>query len=455
MPGAPDDDVFTRRETKWVRGAWRTELRAQEAREATVAFSHQAEFPMAEMQASDIAQDAIRVCGLGHPLLDVTALVDESVLKKYNIERGSVGLATEEQVPVFQEVAQSSSVQYVPGGAAMNTMRVARWMLGRAAGNLSVKFIGAVGQDDFGERLTSALEKAQMEPVFHVATGQVYVDAFGRECDPPPDTPLPPPPPTGACAVLVTDKERSMVTNLGAAREVPQSFFHSAQVQTTLKQCDVFYMEGFFFNIISNPETHKYIAALTSGSDSKLFIANISAPFLCYSFKREWKDIIPSLDVIIGNESDWKTFAPVVLGWDGDLDLDVIAARAASMPTSRKATHPLGGRVVIITRGTEPTMAAWWKGPTLRTRQFPIHKVDKEKVVDDCGAGDSFAGGFLAALAMRKPIGVCINAGLHAAAVTVQSTGCQVPDACDFDFDADFDEGVPVGSTGEWVSQAW
>merc|ERR1711865_940864 len=57
-------------------------------------------------------------------------------------------------------------------------------------------------------------------------------------------------------------------------------------------------------------------------------------------------------------------------------------------------------RKVVITQGCEPTVVAENGIVTLH----PINKVDSAKIVDTNGAGDSFVGGFLAALSKGKDI---------------------------------------------------
>lgn len=435
--------------SSYKRGEWKKKLRLREACEATATFSHNAEFPL-DAPTTKARADALQLCGLGHPLLDITAVVPESFLTKYRVERGVPSLATDEQVDLFPELSAFKDVRYVPGGAAMNTIRVARWMLGSSCDSLACRFIGAIGNDDFGQKLRAELEKAQIEPVFHVASSSTTRDVDGKakvvsEAGPP----------TGTCGVLVVDKERSMVTNLGAAREVPQSFLHSQAVQTAINESDVFYMEGFFFNIISNPETHRNIASVTSASPNKIFVANISAPFLCYSYKSEWKDLIPALDVLIGNEVDWMAFAPVVLGWEDGMALETVASRTASLPINRPEHHPLGGRAVIITRGTKPTIVAYHDQKQLKVRLFKVPLVDPDKVVDDCGAGDSFAGGFLAGLALHKPLPACIHAGMYAAGITVQAVGCSVPAETDFDWDTVPTDDGDSCEAAEWLHKMW
>merc|ERR1711861_80506 len=50
------------------------------------------------------------------------------------------------------------------------------------------------------------------------------------------------------------------------------------------------------------------------------------------------------------------------------------------------------------------------------------------------GAGDSYVGGFLAGMALGKPIAECHKAAAYAASVIVQTSGCQFSGKPDFAF---------------------
>ena len=49
-----------------------------------------------------------------------------------------------------QEMAGLKGVEYIPGGATQNSIRIAQWML-QVAGATS--YIGAVGKDNFGKKM--------------------------------------------------------------------------------------------------------------------------------------------------------------------------------------------------------------------------------------------------------------------------------------------------------------
>lgn len=82
---------------------------------------------------------------------------------------------------------------------------------------------------------------------------------------------------------------------------------------------------------------------------------------------------------------------------------------------------------MVVTDGTNPTVAVDADGTvyTVAVRTLPV--------VDNVGAGDSFAGGFLARFITYLRNGEapswteCIEAGHQMAAIVIQQHGCRIP----------------------------
>merc|ERR1712046_10215 len=87
-----------------------------------------------------------------------------------------------------------------------------------------------------------------------------------------------------------------------------------------------------------------------------------------------------------------------------------------------------GKRTVVITQGSDPTIVCI----NGQITEHPILALPKEKLVDTNGAGDSYVGGFLAALSKGKSMADCCKAGAYAAGVVVQRSGCTFPDKPDY-----------------------
>jgi len=66
------------------------------------------------------------VVGLGNPLLDISANVDEDFLSKYDLKPNNAILAEEKHKPLYDEMVKKYRVDYIPGGATQNTLRVAQ-----------------------------------------------------------------------------------------------------------------------------------------------------------------------------------------------------------------------------------------------------------------------------------------------------------------------------------------
>lgn len=70
------------------------------------------------------------IFGLGNPLLDLVAEVDESFLLKYDIQKDNAILADEKHKNMVPDLISKYEVEYVAGGSVQNTMRIAEWLLG-------------------------------------------------------------------------------------------------------------------------------------------------------------------------------------------------------------------------------------------------------------------------------------------------------------------------------------
>jgi adenosine kinase len=296
-------------------------------------------------------------------------------------------LAAPEHLPLYAELVEKYKVEYIAGGATQNTIRVAQWMSG--APGFSA-YIGSVGDDAFGAQLKAAAERDGVATFYHVAAGV----------------------PTGTCAVLVHEKERSLVANLSAAEKYTKAHYDSAPVQALVAGASVFYSAGFFLTHSAETMAAMGKAAAAAG---KVYAMNLSAPFLCAFFKEQMHAVLPYTDFVFGNESEAAAYAEAN-GFAGASVAD-IALRIAALP---KATGTRA-RVVIITQGADSTVIA--EGGAARS--VPVDKIDASKIVDTNGAGDAFVGGFLAhRFAKGASIDDAVRAGHWAAAHVICRSGC-------------------------------
>lgn len=64
--------------------------------------------------------------GMGNPLLDISANVGQDVLDKYDVKLDSAILAEEKHQPLYKELIDGYSPQYIAGGATQNSIRVGK-----------------------------------------------------------------------------------------------------------------------------------------------------------------------------------------------------------------------------------------------------------------------------------------------------------------------------------------
>jgi len=335
----------------------------------------------------------------GHPLLDIITSVDNQFLERYACPIGATMLATPEQASLFDDIAKHVDVEFVPGGASMNTCRVCMWLHRGLA--VTCSYVGCTAEDNFGKILQKSLSSLGVEANFDTYNGCA----------------------SGTCACLVVGKERTLVANLGAALHLSLDFVKSEKITKLLSQASIVYCEGFFLNLTANPAVALYVATYCSENDVILSY-NLSAPYLCSIFKDSWAQVMPCIDVIFGNRVDFMAYASSQ-GWDCG-DISNIAMRVAILPKHNASRK----RIVVLTHGAEPTIVATTHGIT----EYVTPWVPSEAIVDLNGAGDAFAGGFLAAMLVEASIDDCVKAAQYAAMEVVKQKGCTFPSESKFDF---------------------
>ncbi|KAK1290970.1 Adenosine kinase 2 [Acorus calamus] len=331
--------------------------------------------------------------GMGNPLLDISAVVDEDFLKKYDITLNNAILAEEKHVPMYDELSTKYNVEYIAGGATQNSIRVAQWML-QAPGATS--YMGCIGKDKYGEEMKKNSKLAGV-------TVHYYEDETS---------------PTGTCAVCVVGGERSLVANLSAANCYKSDHLKRPENWALVEKAKYYYIAGFFLTV--SPDSIQLVAE-HAAANNKVFMMNLSAPFICEFFREPQEKALPYMDFVFGNETEARTFSKVH-GWETE-NVEEIALKISAWPkvSTRK-------RITVITQGADPVVVA----EDGKVKLFPVILLPKEKLVDTNGAGDAFVGGFLSQLVQEKSIDECVRAGCYAANVIIQRSGCTYPEKPDF-----------------------
>ncbi|KAI9216737.1 Ribokinase-like protein [Blastocladiella britannica] len=341
------------------------------------------------------AHSSLLLLGMGNPLLDISAEVDESLLAKYKLDANNAILADASHTPLYQEMIAHKDVVYVAGGATQNSIRGAQWLL--PAG--STAYIGCVGQDHFAGKLEEAARADGVDTHYMVQSEA----------------------PTGTCAVLITGKgaARSLVANLSAAEKYQVSHLQQPETWALVEAAKYYYIGGFFLTV--SPPSIMAVAR-HAAEHNKVFCMNLSAPFLSQFFREPLDAAAPYWDYLFGNETEAATYAETH-GWE-ERDVKAVAMKIAALPKANAARK----RVVVFTQGSDDVVIATVDdaGKAFAV-DHPIIPVPKDKIVDTNGAGDAFVGGFLAELALGKDIDACVKAGVWAAHIVIQVSGPVYP----------------------------
>ena len=332
--------------------------------------------------------------GMGNPLLDISSDVSSDYLAKYDLKPNDAILAEAKHLPIYQDLVDNYTVEYIAGGATQNTIRVAQWMLQKP---FVTSYIGCVGKDSFGKQLENR------------ALGDgVKVQYMVQDQEP-----------TGTCACLITEKVRSLVANLGAANCYKKAHLDQKENWALVERAQFVYIAGFFLTVSTDSilEVGKHCA-----EKNKYFTMNLSAPFISFAFKEQLLSALPYIDVLFGNENEGEAIAQALEL--GTKDLKEIACKLAAFPKENKKRE----RTVIITQGPGPVLLCQ-NGIVTESSIIPIAEED---ILDTNGAGDAWVGGFLSQLVQGKTIKESLAGGHYAANIVIKRSGCTFPEKPDF-----------------------
>lgn len=154
-----------------------------------------------------------------------------------------------------------------------------------------------------------------------------------------------------------------------------------------------------------------------------MFALSLSAPFIPQFFKDQLDQTAPYWDYVIGNETEALSYAESHSV--STKSIPEIAAHLAKLP-KKNSSRP---RVVVITQGTDPTVVAVAKsdGGEPEITNYEVHPIGTEQINDTNGAGDAFAGGFMAGIVKGEELKTAIDMGQWLAKLSIQELGPSYP----------------------------
>jgi sugar/nucleoside kinase (ribokinase family) len=287
----------------------------------------------------------LAVTGIGNAMLDIISQDSNEVYAQLGLVKAAMSLIQEEQLATFFN-AMGETIQMSGGSVANSIAGVAA--LGGTCG-----YIGKVADDEFGRIFTHDLKSMGVELDLAIATANEGA--------------------TGRCHVFITsDAQRTMATYLGASNQL-----HVADINETLiARSEITYVEGYLFDLPPAKEAIKKVVNFAHDYDSMVALS-LSDMFCVDRHRRDFLELVTNdVDVLLANETEICSLFQVT-------SLDAAFANLEEL-----------GILAVVTRGPVGADVLTVTGVVT----VPAHEV--EHVVDQNGAGDMFASGFLYGLAL-------------------------------------------------------
>ncbi len=274
-----------------------------------------------------------KILGIGNAIVDILCKVDDSFLEKHNLIKNSMSLIDED---IAAKLSELNAEKVTSGGSAGNSI-AALAQLGCKA-----SFIGKVGNDDFGKKFISEIEK----------TGTQFISDKNHHK------------PSAKSFILVTpDASRTMCTFLGCASEITEDDID----EKAFKDMSILYLEGYLWDAPATISALKKAIFYAKKNGVKVAFS-LSDSFCVSRHKKDFLQLIQNdLDILFANEAEALEIAP-------------------NLPELFSKNKKL---IAIVTKNDQGC-EVFFEGKSFLSGAEKI-----EKLVDTTGAGDAFAAGFL------------------------------------------------------------
>lgn len=287
----------------------------------------------------------LAVTGIGNAMLDIIARDSNDVHADLGLVKSTMTLIEEHQLDTFYN-AMGPTIQMSGGSVANSIAGVAA--LGGTCG-----YIGKVADDEFGERFTHDLRSMGVDLDLAIASRDEGA--------------------TGRCHVFITDDaQRTMATYLGASNQLRVSDIN----ERLIARSEITYVEGYLYDLAPAKEAIQRVVDFAHVHDSMVALS-LSDMFCVDRHRRDFLSLVTNdVDVLLANEAEILSLFQVT-----------------RLEQAFGALEELGV-LAVVTRGPHGADVATVSGVV----SVPASEV--EHVVDQNGAGDMFASGFLYSLAL-------------------------------------------------------
>lgn len=310
------------------------------------------------------------IIGIGSPIVDSIAQIEEAFLNEVEGEKGGMILTDALTLTnLIQRIPQKPHAS--PGGSAGNTL----FALARMGAATS--FLGKTGNCERGEFYRSR---------FAELGGDAKRFKIGDS-------------PNGHCLSLVTpDGERTMRTDLGAAMTLTPEEISAED----FAGCQHAHIEGY---LLFNADLMRRVIESAREAD-----CSISLDLASFEVVHAAKDILPDIlkdyvDIVFANEEEASAYTGL------SDDYPAMARELAALCD-----------IAAVKVGAEGSYIA--SGEKVEK----ISPVAAAQVIDTTGAGDLWAAGFLYGWSKQMDLSECARIGSLLGSAVVQQQGTELPD---------------------------
>lgn len=303
---------------------------------------------------------------MGNALQDtIVRIPDDALLETLALLKGGMTPVGFETLGAAFEATKGLQWMQTAGGSAANAIR------GIAQLGMGTGFIGKVGRDDEGDRVSTAMREVGISAMLRKSvarTGQVL-------------------------ALVSPDATRTFATFLGAAATLNAADLSASD----FAGYDIFHLEGY---IVQNRTLLS--RALSFARDAMHTVSLDLANYSIIDTNREFLHrVLPAhIDILLANVAEARAFTGR-------------APEEAMAELSRMC------RVVVVKMGRDGAMA--------QSGEEVAHVAGRNIVsVDNTGAGDFFASGFLYGYASGWSLGKALELGSYMAEEVIQVLGTHI-----------------------------
>ncbi|KAH0787093.1 Adenosine kinase [Histomonas meleagridis] len=338
----------------------------------------------------------IMILAFCNPLIDATVEVEEAYLHKWDLKNDDAILADSRYQPLINETVNNKNSYMTCGGACQNTLVMSQWMMQKEG---KTAIVGAVGNDSNQEVLRSIMNKSGVQCLYQTIEKEY----------------------TGCSAILVCNGNRSIVASVAASGNFEFDRWDTPEVLEALENAKVVLMSTFFLR--SSDRTGLAVAAECCHRNIPLAISLSSPTAIDSEAWPSLRELFRVSSIVFGNNTEIICLAKKLNLVENDVPEESVDVRNIIEKLSDYG-NPRNKRIIISTMGKEPTIGCESGSKPIEVKTI---SVSSDKIVDTNGAGDSFAGGFLAYYIKGESLQKCIEAGNYCASCNIQERGCSVP----------------------------